>query len=74
VRLEQYLTTHTGDQLRYHAHSLVHVVSWDQAFSPLTVVGAGRLGVVVKKSAVFATRNPHTNTIQYITFDWQGVT
>jgi tRNA splicing endonuclease len=64
----------TGDQLRFHAHSVVHIVEWDEMMSPLKIVSIGRLGVVVKKSAVLATVNPNTNKVQYLTLDWQGVT
>lgn len=63
-----------GDPLQFHAHYVVIVKSEEDKMLPFDLISYGRLGVTVKKTPVIAVIYSVSNTIKYISIDWQGVT
>jgi len=61
-----------ADPLRYHSHFIVHIIPWGQTFKALNIVSWSRLGHSTNKSPILATTDSK-DTIQYITFHWQGI-
>jgi len=66
---------YSGDPLRFHAQLLVFVVAQDQIIYPLDIIAFSRLGVSVKKWAAYAiVPEESQNDVEYVSFEWQGIT
>lgn len=53
-----------------HAPFLVEVMKWEDIYSPLDIVRAGRLTHTVRKKLLLATVNPIDNKVRYYIFKW----
>lgn len=59
-----------GDPFRYHAHYKVHIVDWENTMEPLELVSIGRVGNIVRKTALLASVDPSTDEVRFISINW----